>query len=162
MVLRHIKSYTHYNKKKKGNCMKKALIFAKAAFANNIMDHATVIAYKLLFSLFPALFFLASIMGLFANGSQLYDKLMSLIGESMPPEIFGLISGNIREALPTKSLIIFAISLCLALFSGREWNVQEMWNLVACRHSFFEGKIHSIRFRYPAFQENGKNSIEYE
>ena len=76
-------------------------------------------AYYFFFSLFPLLLFLTPMLGLFGNGQQLMDTLLSKLSSTLPPDSLSLIRRILGEVITSQGGAgIMSIGALLAAWSG--------------------------------------------
>lgn len=118
---------------------------------NDIFSQSSIIAFAAFFSIFPALFFLSTVLGLFAQKYMLYDNLMITIAKFIPPQIFSIITTHVNSILPSKSYLAFLIGLLLALISGTNAfdvaiKYMNRLNDIADNRSYIKKRLLSISF----------------
>ena len=76
-------------------------------------------AYYFFFSLFPLLLFLTPMLGLFGNGQQLMDTLLSRLSSTLPADSLSLIRRILGEVITSQGGVgIMSIGALLAAWSG--------------------------------------------
>ena len=93
----------------------------RAARANDLLGSASGLAFNFLLALFPLVFFLLGLFGLFASRSaQLQTELLFYFADFLPPSAFQLLRSVIAELAQTASAgrITFSIFLALLFASG--------------------------------------------
>lgn len=76
-------------------------------------------AYYFFFSLFPLLMFLTPMLGLFGNGQQLMDSLLSRLSSTLPPDSLSLIRRILGEVITSRGGAgIMSLGALLAAWSG--------------------------------------------
>ncbi|MCL2350353.1 MAG: YihY/virulence factor BrkB family protein [Defluviitaleaceae bacterium] len=86
----------------------------KQAASNEVLPLATQLTYRLIFSLFPFLIFLISLVGFFNINA---DYLLSEVYAIFPQEIASAINDVIKDVVGTRSQGILSGSLVLVLFT---------------------------------------------
>ncbi|HAR63043.1 MAG: hypothetical protein DKM50_01435 [Candidatus Margulisiibacteriota bacterium] len=84
----------------------------------DIYGHASIISFTAIFSIFPLLFFLASVLGLVAGRYRLYDRLLKTVAQFIPADAYSAITNNVQQILPSKSILLVIIGLLISLYSA--------------------------------------------
>lgn len=76
-------------------------------------------AYYFFFSLFPLLLFLTPMLGLFGNGQQLMDTMLTRLSSTLPADSLSLIRRILGEVITSRSGVgIMSLGALLAAWSG--------------------------------------------
>jgi membrane protein len=86
-------------------------------------DHITSVAaqtaYYFFFSLFPLLLFLTPMLGLFGNGQQLMDSMLSRLSTTLPADALSLVRRIVSQVVTARGGAgIMSLGLLLAAWSG--------------------------------------------
>ena len=86
---------------------------------DRITSLAAQTAYYFFFSLFPLLLFLTPMLGLFGNGQQLMDMLLSRLSSTLPPDTMSLIRRILGQVIAARGGAgVMSLGLLLAAWSG--------------------------------------------
>jgi membrane protein len=86
---------------------------------DRITSLAAQTAYYFFFSLFPLLLFLTPLLGLFGNGQQLMDSMLSRLSSTLPADSLSLIRRIFSEVItPKGGAGLMSIGALLAAWSG--------------------------------------------
>jgi membrane protein len=88
---------------------------------DDLLGHASELAFNFLLALFPLIILLLSLFGLFAlHQAQLLDRFMSYVSDLLPPVAFALFSRTVAEIVRTTGggKLTFSIVLTLWFASG--------------------------------------------
>lgn len=84
---------------------------------DDVTSHAAKLAYYFLFSLFPALLFLASLLA-FLPAPDLMNNLLDYLARVLPPEAYSLLSRTANEVLNNQRPGLLSISLFATLWTS--------------------------------------------
>jgi membrane protein len=85
---------------------------------DEVLTRSAALAYYFVSALFPMIFFLMAILGLFAQSHDLQSGLLSYASRFMPPEAFNLLQKTLREITRSSTGVKLAFGLVLSLWSG--------------------------------------------
>jgi membrane protein len=86
---------------------------------DSLFGRASQLAYSFFAAIFPALIAMSSLMGLIAQSSgQLYFKLLSKIGQLIPPSAFALVAETFQQTTSASTTGKVTFGLLFALFSA--------------------------------------------
>ncbi len=86
---------------------------------DNLFGRASQLAYSFFSAIFPALIAMSSLMGLVAQSSgQLYVRLLSRIGQLLPPSAFALVTQTFQQTTSASTPGKVTFGLLFALFSA--------------------------------------------
>lgn len=85
---------------------------------DEILTRSAALSYYFIFALFPMLFFLVAVMGLFARSHDVQSGLFSYSGRFMPPETFSLLRKTLREIASASTGLKLVFGLMLAMWSA--------------------------------------------
>lgn len=100
---------------------------------DDVFNRAAELAYFFFFSLFPALIFLTSILGLFAGpGTRVHDMLLQYIGTALPGDAFRMVQKVLDETTKASGggKITFGLLVTLWSASAAMTSVQDTLNAV--------------------------------
>lgn len=80
--------------------------------------HSSIVSYAAIFSVFPLMFLLATVLGTLAHEYGLYVQLLNSAQKMMPPAAYEIIIKNAQQVLPFHSLWLLGLSLVAALYSA--------------------------------------------
>jgi membrane protein len=89
--------------------------------ANNLFGRASELAFDFLFALFPLLFFVLTLVGVFtSHGADLQGDLLAYFADFLPPAAFALLNATVTElaANASNGKLTFGIVLALWFASG--------------------------------------------
>lgn len=84
---------------------------------DNVFNGAAALAYYLLFSLFPAMIFLLTLLP-YLPIENLYEALMEFLRQSLPGESFTLVQGVINDIMQSKHGGLLSFGLLLTIWSA--------------------------------------------
>ena len=116
---------------------------------DEVLARSAALSYYFIFALFPMLFFLVALMGIFAQSHDLQGKLFSYAGRFMPPDTMGLLQKTLQEIANKTSGLKLAFGAVLALWSASGGVSSVMDALNRCYNvkdsrSYFKQKLISI------------------
>ena len=86
---------------------------------DRITSLAAQTAYYFFFSLFPLLLFLTPMLGLFGNGQQLMDSMLSRLSTTLPADSLSLIRRIVGQVITAQGGVgVMSLGLLLAAWSG--------------------------------------------
>jgi membrane protein len=85
---------------------------------DEVLTRSAALAYYFVSALFPMIFFLMAILGLFAQSHDLQSGLLNYAARFMPPEAFNLLQKTLREITRSSTGVKLAFGLVLSLWSG--------------------------------------------
>src|SRR6478752_8343282 len=101
---------------------------------DEVFTRSAALAYYFVSALFPMIFFLMAMLGLFAQSHDLQSSLLNYTGRFMPGDAYSLIQKTIKEVANNSSGLKLAFGLALALWSGSGGIVSIMDALNRCYH----------------------------
>lgn len=102
---------------------------------DEVLTRSASLAYYFICALFPMIFFLMAMLGLFAKSHDLLQAgLESYLGKFLPPDAYTLILKTLREITNHSSGWKLAVGLALALWSGSGGMRSIMDALNRCYH----------------------------
>jgi len=98
----------------------------------DVINRAYELAYNFLLGVFPLLFFLFALLGIFASqGGTLRNSLFSYVQLALPPSAFQIVSATVREITGNAVAGKLTFGLLFALYSGSAGMTQLMSTLNA-------------------------------
>lgn len=86
---------------------------------DDVFGRSAQLAYSFLFAIFPALIFVASILGIFAGpGTELRNSLMTYLSTAMPGDASNLVQQTLGKALQASSGGTLVFGIIVALWSA--------------------------------------------
>ena len=85
---------------------------------DEVFTRSAALAYYFVSALFPMIFFLMAMLGLFAQSHDLQSSLMNYTARFMPGDASSLVQKTIKEVASNSSGLKLAFGLALALWSG--------------------------------------------
>ena len=85
---------------------------------DDVLTRSAALAYYFVFALFPMIFFLMAVLGLFAKSHDLQSGLLAYTVRFMPGEASGLVQKTLQEIANHSSGLKLALGLVLALWVG--------------------------------------------
>lgn len=85
---------------------------------DEVFTRSAALAYYFISALFPMIFFLTAVLGLFARSHDLESGLLSYAARVMPGEAFTLVQKTLHEIARSSSGVKLALGLVLALWSA--------------------------------------------
>ena len=101
---------------------------------DEVLTRSAALAYYFVSALFPMIFFLMAMLGLFAQSHDLQSSLLNYTARFMPGDASSLIQKTIKEVANNSSGLKLAFGLALALWSGSGGIVSIMDALNRCYH----------------------------
>jgi len=101
---------------------------------DEVFTRSAALAYYFLSALFPMIFFLMAMLGLFAQSHNLQAGLLNYANRFMPPEAYNLIQKTLHEITTKSTGLKLALGLVLALWSGAGGISSIMDALNRCYH----------------------------
>jgi membrane protein len=101
---------------------------------DEVLTRSAALAYYFVSALFPMIFFLMAMLGLFAQSHDLQSSLLNYAARFMPGDAYSLIQKTIKEVANNSSGLKLAFGLALALWSGSGGIVSIMDALNRCYH----------------------------
>ena len=101
---------------------------------DEVLTRSAALAYYFVSALFPMIFFLMAMLGLFAQSHDLQSSLLNYAARFMPGDAYSLIQKTIKEVANNSSGLKLAFGLVLALWSGSGGIVSIMDALNRCYH----------------------------
>jgi membrane protein len=101
---------------------------------DEVFTRSAALAYYFVSALFPMIFFLMAMLGLFAQSHDLQSSLLSYTARFMPGDASSLVQKTIKEVANNSSGLKLAFGLALALWSGSGGIVSIMDALNRCYH----------------------------
>jgi membrane protein len=101
---------------------------------DEVFTRSAALAYYFVSALFPMIFFLMAMLGLFAQSHDLQSSLLNYAGRFMPGDAYSLVQKTIKEVANNSSGLKLALGLALALWSGSGGIVSIMDALNRCYH----------------------------
>jgi membrane protein len=85
---------------------------------DEVFTRSAALAYYFISALFPTIFFLMAVLGLFAQRHDLQSSLLNYTARFMPGDAFTLVQKTLREITTSSSGLKLALGLVLALWSS--------------------------------------------
>lgn len=101
---------------------------------DEVFTRSAALAYYFVSALFPMIFFLMAMLGLFAQSHDLQSSLLNYTARFMPADAYSLVQKTIKEVATNSSGLKLAFGLVLALWSGAGGVVSIMDALNRCYH----------------------------
>jgi membrane protein len=101
---------------------------------DEVFTRSAALAYYFVSALFPMIFFLMAVLGLFAQSHDLQSSLLNYVARFMPGDAYGLVQKTLKEIANHSSGFKLAFGLVLALWSGSGGIVSLMDALNHCYH----------------------------
>ena len=101
---------------------------------DEVFTRSAALAYYFVSALFPMIFFLMAMMGLFAQSHDLQSGLLNYAARFMPPDAYNLVQKTLREITTSSTGLKLALGLVLALWSGAGGVSSIMDALNRCYH----------------------------
>src|SRR6476469_1186893 len=101
---------------------------------DEVLTRSAALAYYFVSALFPMIFFLMAMLGLFAQSHDLQSSLLSYTARFMPEEAYRLVQKTLQEVTNSSTGLKLAFGLVLALWSGAGGVVSIMDALNRCYH----------------------------
>ena len=101
---------------------------------DEVLTRSAALAYYFVSALFPMIFFLMAMLGLFAQSHDLQSSLLNYTARFMPGDAYSLVQKTIKEVANNSSGLKLAFGLALAVWSGSGGIVSIMDALNRCYH----------------------------
>ena len=101
---------------------------------DEVFTRSAALAYYFVSALFPMIFFLMAMLGLFAQSHDLQSSLLNYTARFMPAEAYRLVQKTLKEITNNSTGLKLAFGLALALWSGAGGVVSIMDALNRCYH----------------------------
>jgi membrane protein len=101
---------------------------------DEVLTRSAALAYYFVSALFPMIFFLMAMLGLFAQSHDLQSSLLNYTGRFMPADAYRLVQKTLQEIANSSTGSKLAFGLVLALWSGAGGVVSIMDALNRCYH----------------------------
>jgi membrane protein len=101
---------------------------------DEVLTRSAALAYYFVSALFPMIFFLMAMLGLFAQSHDLQSSLLNYTAGFMPADAYRLIQKTLQEVANSSTGFKLAFGLVLALWSGAGGVVSIMDALNRCYH----------------------------
>jgi len=101
---------------------------------DEVLTRSAALAYYFVSALFPMIFFLMAMLGLFAQSHDLQSSLLNYTSQFMPEDAYRLVQRTLREIANSSTGLKLAFGLVLALWSGAGGVVSIMDALNRCYH----------------------------
>jgi membrane protein len=101
---------------------------------DEVLTRSAALAYYFVSALFPMIFFLMAMLGLFAQSHDLQSSLLNYTARFMPGDAYTLVQKTLKEIANNSSGIKLVFGLALALWSGSGGVVSIMDALDRCYH----------------------------
>jgi membrane protein len=85
---------------------------------DEVLTRSAALAYYFVSALFPMIFFLMAVLGLFAQSHDLRSSLLNYVARFMPGDAYGLVQKTLKEITNHSSGLKLIFGLALALWSG--------------------------------------------
>jgi len=83
---------------------------------DEVFTRSASLAYYFISALFPMIFFLMAVLGLFAQSHDLQSGLLNYAGQFMPPQAYIVVQKTLREITTSSTGLKLALGLALALW----------------------------------------------
>src|SRR5690349_23862814 len=83
---------------------------------DEVFTRSASLAYYFISALFPMIFFLMAVLGLFAQSHDLQSGLLNYAGRFMPPQAYTVVQKTLREITTSSTGLKLALGLALALW----------------------------------------------
>ncbi|HEY7404113.1 MAG TPA: YihY/virulence factor BrkB family protein [Candidatus Angelobacter sp.] len=101
---------------------------------DEVLTRSAALAYYFVSALFPMIFFLMAMLGLFAQSHDLQSGLLDYVSRVMPPQAYTLVQKTLREITNSSTGLKLALGLVLAVWSGAGGVSSIMDALNRCYH----------------------------
>jgi membrane protein len=101
---------------------------------DEVFTRSAALAYYFVSALFPMIFFLMAMLGLFAQSHDLQSSLLNYTARFMPADAYNVVQKTLREIANSSTGLKLAFGLVLALWSGSGGVVSIMDALNRCYH----------------------------
>jgi membrane protein len=101
---------------------------------DDVLTRSAALAYYFVFALFPMIFFLMAVLGLFARSHDLQSGLLNYVARFMPADAYRLVQKMLQQVAINSSGLKLALGLGLAIWSGSGGVSSIMAALNRCYH----------------------------
>jgi membrane protein len=101
---------------------------------DEVLTRSAALAYYFVSALFPMIFFLMAMLGLFAQSHDLQSSLLNYTARFMPEDAYRLVQKTLQEIANSSTGLKLAFGLVLALWSGAGGVVSIIDALNRCYH----------------------------
>lgn len=101
---------------------------------DEVLTRSAALAYYFVSALFPMIFFLMAMLGLFAQSHDLQSGLLNYANRVMPPDAYNLLQRTLHEITTSSTGLKLALGLVLAIWSGAGGVSSIMDALNRCYH----------------------------
>ena len=101
---------------------------------DEVLNRSAALAYYFVSALFPMIFFMMAVLGLFAQSHDLQSGLLNYTARFMPADAYRLVQKTLQEVTNHSSGLKLAFGLALALWSGSGGVSSVMDALNRCYH----------------------------
>src|SRR6478752_8282912 len=101
---------------------------------DEVLTRSAALSYYFVSALFPMIFFLMAMLGLFAQSHDLQSSLLNYTARFMPGDAYHLVQKTLQEIANSSTGLKLAFGLVLALWSGAGGVVSIMDALNRCYH----------------------------
>jgi membrane protein len=101
---------------------------------DEVLTRSAALAYYFVSALFPMIFFLMAMLGLFAQSHDLQSSLLNYTARFMPGDAYKLVQKTLQEVANSSTGLKLAFGLALALWSGAGGVVSIIDALNRCYH----------------------------
>ena len=101
---------------------------------DDVLTRSAALAYYFVSALFPMIFFLMAVLGLFARSHDLQSGLLNYVARFMPADAYRLVQKTLQEIANHSSGVKLALGLALAIWSGSGGVSSIMDALNRCYH----------------------------
>ena len=101
---------------------------------DEVLTRSAALAYYFVSALFPMIFFLMAVLGLFAQSHDLQSSLLNYTARFMPGDAYRLVQKTLQEITSHSSGLKLVFGLALALWSGAGGVISIMDALNRCYH----------------------------
>ena len=101
---------------------------------DEVLTRSAALAYYFVSALFPMIFFLMAMLGLFAQSHDLQSSLLNYTARFMPEDAYRLVQKTLQEITNSSTGLKLAFGLVLALWSGAGGVVSIIDALNRCYH----------------------------
>lgn len=101
---------------------------------DEVLTRSAALAYYFVSALFPMIFFLMAVLGLFAQSHDLQSGLLSYTARFMPADAYRLVQKTLQEIANSSTGLKLAFGLTLALWSGSGGVISIIDALNRCYH----------------------------
>jgi len=101
---------------------------------DDVLTRSAALAYYFVSALFPMIFFLMAVLGLFARSHDLQSGLLNYVARFMPTDAYRLVQKTLQQIATNSSGLKLALGLGLAIWSGSGGVSSIMDALNRCYH----------------------------